>query len=314
MESTNDGDAIIVEAILKNFPDLVDVPRFPTHRRLAKSEALAAAKCDYLVVTGTNILNQKILRDRQWPLGLRELKAYRGRLVLLGVGWRQYQERPGKRTQKTLNKLLAHQIPVAARDHYTDSKLSELSIDSVNTGCPTTWNLPMSLPPLGSVDECVFTLTDYNPAWDIDGQVIYDLAARYKTVHAWPQSDGDLSNLNKMSLPANFQISRRGIATLDSLLEGRDYIGTRLHAGIRAAQHGRAILIIAVDNRAIEIGKDIGLPVVPRQLGPHAIAAAIDERSRQEALIQIPRRQVERWKLELRSLLRETPDTQREMK
>ena len=43
-----------------------------------------------------------------------------------------------------------------------------------------------------------------------------------------------------------------------------DYLGTRLHAGIRALQNKKRTLILAVDNRAIEISKDTNLPVVPR--------------------------------------------------
>ena len=42
------------------------------------------------------------------------------------------------------------------------------------------------------------------------------------------------------------------------------YVGTRLHCGARFLQQGRNALIIAVDNRAAEIKKDTGLPVVLR--------------------------------------------------
>jgi polysaccharide pyruvyl transferase WcaK-like protein len=44
-----------------------------------------------------------------------------------------------------------------------------------------------------------------------------------------------------------------------------DYVGTRLHAGIRALQKGRRALIISVDNRATEIGRDTHLPIVERK-------------------------------------------------
>ena len=44
-----------------------------------------------------------------------------------------------------------------------------------------------------------------------------------------------------------------------------DYIGTRLHAGVRALQNNVRTLILAVDNRAIEIGKDVNLNVIKRE-------------------------------------------------
>ena len=51
-------------------------------------------------------------------------------------------------------------------------------------------------------------------------------------------------------------------AALDQ--EDTDYVGTRLHGGIRALQHGRRSLIIAIDNRAREMHKDFNIPVLER--------------------------------------------------
>jgi hypothetical protein len=41
-----------------------------------------------------------------------------------------------------------------------------------------------------------------------------------------------------------------------------DFVGARLHGGIRALQRGRRTLTIALDNRAREIAGDTGMPVV----------------------------------------------------
>ena len=41
-----------------------------------------------------------------------------------------------------------------------------------------------------------------------------------------------------------------------------DYIGTRLHAGIRALQNSVRSFIIGIDNRAIEMANDFCLPVL----------------------------------------------------
>ena len=51
---------------------------------------------------------------------------------------------------------------------------------------------------------------------------------------------------------------------LESDLE-LDYIGTRLHAGIRAMQKRRRSIIISIDNRAREMGKDYNLNVIERE-------------------------------------------------
>ena len=44
-----------------------------------------------------------------------------------------------------------------------------------------------------------------------------------------------------------------------------DYVGTRLHAGIRALSKGHRTIVISIDNRAKNIGKDTGLPTIERE-------------------------------------------------
>ena len=57
------------------------------------------------------------------------------------------------------------------------------------------------------------------------------------------------------------------VQSFDSLLEKEDidYVGTRLHAGIRALQHKRRTIIISIDNRAKEMDKSFNLPILERE-------------------------------------------------
>jgi len=83
------------------------------------------------------------------------------------------------------------------------------------------------------------------------------------------------------------------LQAFDALLAGPvDYIGTRLHGGIRAFDRGAWGLIVAVDNRALEIGKDTGLPVHAR--GDRAeIEASITARATRH--IDLPQRDIDAW-------------------
>lgn len=47
--------------------------------------------------------------------------------------------------------------------------------------------------------------------------------------------------------------------------ESLDYIGTRLHGGIRALQHKRRSMIIAIDSRARSFKNDFNLPVIDKE-------------------------------------------------
>lgn len=62
-------------------------------------------------------------------------------------------------------------------------------------------------------------------------------------------------------------VLERSLPGLDTFIQSGvsfDYIGTRLHGGMRCLQNQRRALIIEVDNRATEIAKDTGLPTVKR--------------------------------------------------
>jgi hypothetical protein len=93
------------------------------------------------------------------------------------------------------------------------------------------------------------------------------LRGLYRELYFWPQQPRDLGYLD--TLPGG----RDGITLLgpslqayDELLARRavDVVGTRLHGGIRGLAHGRRVLVVAIDNRAAEIGQETGLPVIAR--------------------------------------------------
>ena len=53
----------------------------------------------------------------------------------------------------------------------------------------------------------------------------------------------------------------------DSFLESCecDFVGTRLHGGMRALQKKRRAIIIGIDNRAIELNRDFNIPVLNQE-------------------------------------------------
>ena len=72
-----------------------------------------------------------------------------------------------------------------------------------------------------------------------------------------------------------------------------DYVGTRLHAGIRAIQKKRRALVLSIDNRASEISNDIGMNVVPREDIEKIEFFITNE---QKTSIKIPHKNIEAWK------------------
>ena len=62
------------------------------------------------------------------------------------------------------------------------------------------------------------------------------------------------------------QVQGATLSAFDEALSQNDvdYVGTRLHGGIRALQHGRRTLIVSIDNRAREKQRDFNIPAIER--------------------------------------------------
>ena len=122
---------------------------------------------------------------------------------------------------------------------------------------------------LTKADAVLLTFTEYNQSPKDDSLLCDILLQHYSTIMFWPQMYGDYAYAKNIA-GSKLQFIDPSVNALDDLLKSVsvDYVGTRLHAGIRALQHFRRTIIIAVDNRAKEMGKDFNLPILPReQLG-----------------------------------------------
>ena len=126
------------------------------------------------------------------------------------------------------------------------------------------------------------------------------LRKHYRTVHVWAQQAKDVAYLRQLGL-GDFAMVDRTVAAYDALLrmEDVDYVGTRLHGGIRALQRGRRTVIIPVDNRATEIAKSTGLPLVHRT-DPGAVERWI--LSPRATVLTMPTEAIARWKRQFAAL------------
>ena len=265
IDSTNEGDSIISDSVLAEFPEWAGLPRVATHRLLRPAELRAVRAADTAIVLGTNILSARQVNIRQWRLGPRELVALRGKVVLLGVGWRRYEPMPDRLSRLLQRRLLHPGALHSARDAYTADRLGALGHRAVNTSCPTLWSLTDVKTPGVATDRVVSTVTDYVPDVAADSAMLEILAGRYARVELWPQGEGDRRHLDRLALPSRVRVLPRGLRSLRTALDGAEYVGTRLHAGALALQLGRPALIVGTDNRALEIARDTGLPVLPRR-------------------------------------------------
>lgn len=268
-EIENLGDIIIKQAIESHLPEgaaeageWVGIDGQSGFTELGRN--------DLFVLAGANILaNRPFGNPYVWrPAGRARLRPRYA--LLFGVGWWQYQPDPDLATRSFYSFYLKPGPVVhSVRDSHTRDMLIKCGVRNVlNTGCPTLWNLPDRLQFRDKASAAVFTLTDYNRDPINDREMVQVLLQEYRDVAYFPQGTDDESYLRDLMGADEAKIRRlpRTIEAYDALLATRDvdYIGTRLHGGIRAMQHGCRALIISVDNRATEIARDTQIAVIER--------------------------------------------------
>lgn len=262
-ESPNRGDGIISRAsylqIKELFPDS-SIFQISSHEYPSLADIKWFIQSDYIFVGGSNLLWFRFFPSASWKLGLIYLFFAR-KLVLLGVGWGSY-EIPTNLWGKWVCKLILSKRKLhSVRDSYTLKKLNELGVYNVlNTGCHTTWNVRFNSNICHSNrDSILFTLTDYRRNETQDLILFNLLKGLNKKVYFWVQGSNDLEYFSNLKLEANI-LNFSSIELVNFLDENNSnfiYIGTRLHCGMICLEFNIPTLIINVDNRSIEMGKDL---------------------------------------------------------
>lgn len=299
--TTNLGDHIIMDAVNRLADELFEddfVINLSTHFAIHPWDLLRLRKYDTALVGGTNLLKNNTFRKPQWRIAAKDVLALRHKVVLFGVGWWQYQQRPVSLYNRMLYKaLFSKKYLHAVRDNYTMHKLQDIGIRNVvNTGCPTVWALDEAhcsqINPQKR-DIAVTTITDYMRDAEKDKMMLDTLKRNYREVHVWIQGSKDKAYID--SLATDIQFIAPKLAAFDAFLEKQpcEYVGTRLHAGIRALQKKRKAIIIGIDNRAIEMRNDIGLNVLERQR-----IDTLEERIHEETSVKLylDQKSIGRWK------------------
>lgn len=300
MNSDNIGDSIIMDYCLKACQPLFsgkEMIHIPTHIYDKKSENLS----DYFkILCGTNLIYTRMEDSKQWALP-NDISSYRN-ICLLGVGMQELgiDLQMSEYSKKFLNFILSSKFYHSVRDEETKNRLEEIGITNViNTGCPTMWGLTRKKCaeiPTTKSENVLTTVTDYMQDREADTYMLETLKEHYKKVYIWIQGLKDYEYLDSLVNLDDFEIVPPTLEALDSILMGEDidYIGTRLHAGIRSLNMNHRSLVVAIDNRARAIHADTNLPIIERiDLKLKLIELIFQDR---ETNIKLPLEQIDKWK------------------
>ena len=305
--SYNLGNQIIAESVQRFIDENLSncyVIKLQYAERIRHKSKKYIRNSDVTILAGTNSLSSNMLRLEQFPINLFDLITINN-LVLCGVGWFQYQKKPNFINKTFLKTLLSDDFKHSVRDSYTKKMLNSIGINNViNTSCPTLWNITpdhIATIPNDKAKYVVTTLTDYNKDEVLDLKLLQLLDSNYERVFFWPQGLGDYEYLMQLvqNIKINLEIVRPNLRSFDSILDNEeiDYVGTRLHAGIRAIQKSVRTFIVAIDNRTKEISKDINLNSAERLDFDH-LKDFINTKT--ENQLVIPYNQIEDWKSQFR--------------
>ena len=266
LSTTNLGNRVIADSIYAALARVGIRPtmEFGTFRRSPVANLWRELRdVGPVIAGGTSILSPRM--ERWWPFWATPEVAHflRGRVILMGVGWARYSDKTSAYTRWVLNKMLDPDAIHSVRDSYTAERLAEIGIKTVVTSCPTLWDIHTWQAHHGRASRLILTVTDYNKDPMRDAAWISRVRATGIPVTFQPMSAEDNAYLIGELGVDPTEVALPTLAELNRALreEGTSMIGTRLHAGIRGLQHGRAAAIFALDNRAIEMAKDARLPV-----------------------------------------------------
>lgn len=273
--TSNLGDLIIYDAVIselrKTFRDDL-FTNYPSQLHTGFDAKRLMSEKDLLFVSGTNMLSSNMDSRHQWKIGPGHKPFLKNKVLLLGAGWWQYQDRPNRYTIDLYKTVFSDKHLHSVRDSYSYNMLKSIGIENVvNTSCPTLWNLNTdhcSTIPQTKAENVVTTLTFYKANPELDRKMMQILSENYSRVYLWVQGLDDVKYLKKIDANCkNIEFVAPTIDAFNKVLEDPsvEYLGTRLHAGVRALQKGKRTQIVAVDNRAVEIAKDTNLNVIKRE-------------------------------------------------
>lgn len=332
ISSENIGDQIIdfyCDRVLNElFPNHMEVS-VPTREHLSTISARHITSADHAFVCGTNILCSDLRHNQQWNIGKMDAariefskckkkdfltpwnamkKRISSNILLLGVGWFQYEAEPDKYTAKIYRQIFSSKGIHPVRDSFTENRLRELGIENVvNTACPTMWGLTKeycSKIPKKKANKVVTTLTNYHKDGSSDEMLLDILLRCYSDVYVWLQAIEDYAYLKSLNGFDRVHVIPPTLAAYREILRDHDieYVGTRLHGGIYALNALKRALIIATDNRALEISKGTGSPVIKRdEMEEKLEDMIIDDR---QTNIVLPEENIIMWKNQFNRIAR----------
>lgn len=302
VSSANMGDAIIMDYSVKQLRSVFSEDFFyhiPTHEYNRRKPYTYIRRCDEKIVCGSNLLRGRMMTRNQWKLNLIDATFLKN-VCLLGVGTGGNFEKLDRYSKYIYKSILSSSRIHSVRDEHSEKIMRSMGFDNVlNTGCPSTWALsPEHCEQIGKTKQknVVTTLTDYDQNEVLDKAMIQILSEEYDNVFLWIQGFDDYDYAKRIGVLNQVKCVSPALKAYDEVLQQEDveYVGTRLHAGIRALNHQKRASILAVDARATGMAACVKLHVMKRADVQSQLKDYIHREQATE--LQLPTENILKWK------------------
>lgn len=295
ISSFNVGDKIVshyCERHLKQiFPDAFFI-KVSAYNKVDDRTIEIIRQSEHIFFCGTAPITSEI--SFRWPI---ERWDYSRKVTMMGVGWNNTAEPDlTSRAVQIYDSNLSQNYYHAVRDNLSKDKLGYINRLFVNTSCPSMWDINKLRIDNKKYNWVVFTLNSARSNAYFDQKIYKMLMKKYEgRVIFFAQSPKDYGYFMSIMNEKPAHICQSSFeAYSDVLRHGCDYVGTRLHGGIHALNHYLKTVIVGVDNRAVSLADDFGLPVIEYQQG---IDYMIEQKlSNYEINIELPTDNIQKWK------------------
>lgn len=279
--TSNLGDEIIFESVLNEMREVLDnnfTLRLGTHitnftlqqmiRKNMKVKHFLSA--DWKLICGTNLIAQKRIGkiNNQWQIPLSNIPVYKNS-ILVGAGTTDYTLTMDPLAKWLYRSVLSKEYKHSVRDEHTKALLSQIGIESINTGCPTLWDLTEDLCsriPRKKACNAIISLSGYSSQTDkeMDLRFLQIMEKNYRKLWFWVQTTEDEKYIQSLGF-SNYEpiYSLKAFRDIASSKKP-DYVGTRLHGGVYALNNGCRSIVIGIDHRATGFQKSNNLKVIQR--------------------------------------------------
>lgn len=294
ISSLNLGDQVVhcyIEKIISEIFTDAFLINLPAYNSFDERSKYIMDKCDLAFFCGTAPLRNSLAEHWVFENG-----DYDNKVILLGCGWnRDEPDQIHYETKLKYNSALSIKYVHSVRDDYTVDKLSTVQIKTSNTSCPTMWSLPSIAIQSFKSENVLLTLNSVRGNYYNDRMLCETICKNYKTIYFLPQSPFDGDYIKSMNIPFNKLAPT--MSNFNKFISNStfDYIGHRLHGGVHCLNSGKRSFIIGIDNRATEISRKTGLPVLE-----YGNLELLEEKinSTDEISIEQPSEKINEWKLQ----------------